>query len=91
MNKNGVVKESRGISCATTNWGLRVSWIGYSLYRDSVDSLGRRWAYRTYPIGGGSVGQFASLREMGEWVRSVEKMRAIDNYVEHYHYLWSKA
>lgn len=85
------LRESVGRSCATTNWGVRISWLGYALYRGSVDSFGRRWAYRTFPEGSGSVGQFSSLREMVAWVREVETMRAIDNHVAHNQYIWSRA
>ena len=86
-----MMRESAGVSCATTNWGVRISWLGYSLYRGSVDSFGRRWAYRTFPQGSGSIGQFSSLRELVARVRDIEKMRAIDNHVLHNEHIWSRA
>jgi hypothetical protein len=69
------LRETAGTSCATTNWGVRIEALGYHLFRNSVDSFGRRWAYRTFPHASGTVGQFASLAEMAAWVRQVEYVR----------------
>ena len=74
-NQTKKQKETRGQSCATTNWGVRFERIGYALYRNSVDSFGRKWAYRTFPIGSGSVGQFSNLSEMAAYCRQVEDIR----------------
>lgn len=75
----------------TSNWAVRIGWLGYQLHRNCVDSFGRTWKYRTFPIGSGSVGQFTSLAELAAWVREVETMRNIDRRVEHNEYKWSIA
>ena len=71
--------ENSGQSCRTTNWGVRLEALGYSLRRNCTDSMGRKWAYRTFPIGAGSIGQFATLGDMGKWARQVERMRWLAN------------
>jgi hypothetical protein len=80
--------ENSGQSCRTTNWGVRLEALGYSLRRNCTDSMGRKWAYRTFPIGAGSIGQFATLGDMGKWARQVERMRWLERAAvgerEHY-------
>src|SRR5579872_3562710 len=65
-------RETPGQSCPYTNWGQTLERLGYHLYRNSVDSMGRSWKYRTFPIGAGTIGQFSSLGELTTWVRRIE-------------------
>jgi len=77
-------RETVGRNLSTTNWGVRISELGYTLYGGSVDSFGRSWKYRIFPNSAGSVGQFGSLAELGAWVRRADRTRALSNWSDEY-------
>lgn len=78
------LKETPGRNLSSTNWGVRIAELGYTLYGGSIDSFGRSWKYRTFPIGSGSIGQFGSLGDLTAWVRRVENIRALPNLTNEY-------
>jgi len=69
------MRADSGRSFASTNWGVRIERLGYSLYADSRDEMGRVWRYSVFPHGAGSTGRFNTLRELAAWVRAVETTR----------------
>jgi hypothetical protein len=62
---------------SNTNWGTRLTSIGYALTGSIVDGLGRNRKYRTVPIAGGPIGYFDNLADLVLWVRQVEEIRAL--------------
>lgn len=55
----------------------RLYRLGYGISRNVVDSLGRRWPYRTGPIAsGGPIGYFKTLAEIERYAAEVEQVRA---------------
>jgi hypothetical protein len=62
---------------SNTNWGIRISEMGYALHGNVVDSFGRTWKYRISPITGGSIGYFNKLGDLTLWVRQVDEVRCM--------------
>ena len=81
---NNTRRENPGANLSSTNWGVRIAALDYTLYGGSIDSFGRSWKYRTFPAGSGCVGQFVSLGDLTAWVRRVENIRALPVLTDEY-------
>ncbi len=67
--------ENNGKQITTGKAALLAEVLGYSIHRGCVDSLGRRWAYRTFPIGPGPIGQFSNITQVLKYFGQIEEVR----------------
>lgn len=54
----------------------RLNQLGYSLHSHCIDSFGRRWSYRTFPMGSGPVNQFETMAQVEQYCSDVEQIRS---------------
>ena len=65
---------------STTNWGTRISALGYDLAGNASDMDGRIHRYRTSGKTGGAVGYFDSLGELAFYIRQIEEARLMVDF-----------
>jgi len=53
----------------------RLELLGYALHANCVDSFGRRWRYRSFPMTSGPVNQFDNLSQVDHYCDQVEQIR----------------
>ena len=65
---------------SNTNYGIQLQRLGYSLYGNVKDDLGRIWKYQSSHKRGGSIAYFSSLKDLVRWVRQVREVRLMVEY-----------
>lgn len=53
----------------------RLKNLSYFLSLNEKDAFGRKWKYRTSPMGAGSTNYFNSLEEINRYCENIEKIR----------------
>jgi hypothetical protein len=66
------VKEDSGKQVAHA----RLEALGYALHAHCVDSFGRRWRYRTFPLTSGPINCFNSMAQVERYCEQVEQVRS---------------
>jgi len=54
----------------------RLEALGYSLHANCIDSFGRKWKYRTFPMGSGPINQFNNRVQVDAYCAQVEQIRS---------------
>ena len=54
----------------------RLEALGYTLHTHCVDSFGRTWRYRTFPVWSGPINQFNSMAQVELYCAQVEQVRS---------------
>jgi len=67
--------ENNGKQITTGKAALQAKALGYSIHHRCVDSFGRRWAYRTFPMVSGPVGQFSNITQVLKYFAQIEEFR----------------